>query len=108
MAETQAAENHGDEWVLTWYLKSGMYASFPMRTHSQNSLAAAEALSLNISSHGTSLKWSQTGMRIVSIRYENSHKLWDEMGHPLLSLTESQYKLGQPRDQNFPMEGKPL
>ena len=33
-----------------------IYTSFPTRTHSQNSLAAAKALSLNISSHGTSLK----------------------------------------------------
>ena len=32
----------------------------------------------------------------------------DETGHPLLSLAESQGKLRQRRDQNFPMEGKPL
>ena len=59
MAAAQAAENHGDEWGLTWYLRWGIYTSIPTWTHSQNSLAAAEALSLKISSHGTSLKWSQ-------------------------------------------------
>ena len=25
MAAAQAAENHGDEWGLTWYLQSGIY-----------------------------------------------------------------------------------
>ena len=59
MAAAQAAENHGDEWSLTWYFLWGIYASIPTWTHSQNSLAAAEAPSLKISSHGTSLKWSQ-------------------------------------------------
>ena len=59
MAAAQAAENHGDKWSLTWYLRWGMYTSIPTWTHSQNSLAAAEALSLKISSYGTSLKWSR-------------------------------------------------
>ena len=36
-----------------------IYASIPTWTHSQNLLAAAEAPSLKISSHGTSLKWSR-------------------------------------------------
>ena len=58
MAAAQAAENHGDEWGLTWYFLCGIYTSIPTWTHLQNSLAAAEALSLKISSHGTSLKWS--------------------------------------------------
>ena len=57
MAAVQEAENHGDEWGLTWYFLWGIY-SIPTRTHSQNSLAASEAPSLKISSHGTSLKWS--------------------------------------------------
>ena len=38
---------------------------------------------------------------------ENSHKLCDKMGHPILSLMESQRKLRQ-HDQNCPMERKPL
>ena len=28
------------------------------------------------------------------------------MGHPVLSLTENRWKMRQPHDQNFPMEGK--
>ena len=59
MAAAQAAENHGDEWGLTWYFLWGIYTSIPTWTHSQNSLAAAEAPSLKISSHETSLKWSR-------------------------------------------------
>ena len=58
MAAVQAFGNHGDEWGLTWYLRWGIYASIPTWTHSQNLSAAAEALSLKISSHGTSIKWS--------------------------------------------------
>ena len=66
MAAAQAAENYGDEWGLTWYFLWGIYTSFPTWTHSQNSLAAAEAPNLKISSHGASLKslWrpSQSGL----------------------------------------------
>ena len=58
MAAAKAAENHEDNWGLTWYLGWGIYASIPTWTHSQKALAAAEALSLKIFSHGTSLKWS--------------------------------------------------
>ena len=46
MAAAQAAENHGDVWGLTWYFQWGIYTSIPIWTHSQDSLAAAEALSL--------------------------------------------------------------
>ena len=59
MAAEQAAENDGDEWGLTWQFWRGISTSIPTCTHSQNSLAAAEALSLKISSHGLSAKWSQ-------------------------------------------------
>ena len=40
-------------------------------------------------------------------QHENSHKLCDETGHPVLSLLESQWKLRQQHDQNFP-EGKAI
>ena len=60
MAAVQAVENHADEWGLIWYLPWRICASIPTRIHSQNSLAAAaEALSLKISSCEISLKWSQ-------------------------------------------------
>ena len=41
-------------------------------------------------------------------QFENSLKLCDKMGHPVLKLLESQWKLRQQHDQNFPMERKPL
>ena len=41
-------------------------------------------------------------------QHKNSHKLYDETGHPIVNLMESQWKLRQQHDQNFPMEGKPL
>ena len=40
--------------------------------------------------------------------HENSHKLCNEMGHLVVNQFESQWKLRQQHDQNFPMEGKPL
>ena len=42
-----------------------------------------------------------------SNRNENSHKFGSKTG-PVLSLTESQWKLRQQNDQNIPMEWKPL
>ena len=39
---------------------------------------------------------------------KNSNKLYDETGHPILSLTENQWKLRQQHDQNFPLEGKQI
>ena len=103
MAVAQAAESHGDEWDLNWYLAWGIYTSVPTWTHSQNSLAATEAPSLKISSHGRSLKWSPR----PSNQPKNSHKLCDDIGHPILSLTECQLKLRHQLDQNFPIQGKP-
>ena len=41
-------------------------------------------------------------------QHENSLKLCDETEHPTLSLLESQWKLRQQHNQNFPMEGKSL
>ena len=35
-------------------------------------------------------------------------KLYGEMGHPILNLMGSQWKLREQHDQNFPMEWKPL
>ena len=41
-------------------------------------------------------------------QYDNSLKQCDEMRRSVVNLMESQWKLRQLHDQNFPMEGKPL
>ena len=41
-------------------------------------------------------------------QHKNIHKLCDEMEHPVVNLMESQWKLRQQHDQNFPMKGKPF
>ena len=41
-------------------------------------------------------------------QHENSDKLHNETRHPVVNFMESQWKLGQQYDQNFPMEGKLL
>ena len=38
-------------------------------------------------------------------QHKNSHKLRNETGHPVVKLLETQWKLRQQRDHNFPMEG---
>ena len=42
------------------------------------------------------------------IQHKNRHKLYNETRHSVVNLMESQWKLTKQRDQNFPMEGKPL
>ena len=41
-------------------------------------------------------------------QHENSHKLCDERGHPVVNLMESQWTLRQQHDQNLPVEGKAI
>ena len=80
MAAAQEAESHGNEWGLTCNLQWGIYTSFQTKTHTPNSLAAAaEAPSLKIFFHGTSLKWSQR----LPNQHENSQKLYNETGNPI-------------------------
>ena len=55
VAAAEEVENLGDEWGLTWWLWWGIYTSIPAWVYS-----AAEAVSLKISFHGASLKWSQS------------------------------------------------
>ena len=74
---------------------------WPSRTHSQNSLIAAEALSLKISSNED----PSNDHKDHPNQHENSHKLCNETGHPVVSLIESLWKLRQQHDQNFSMEG---
>ena len=78
MAAAEAAENHGDEWGFNWYLRWGIYTSIPTWTHSQNSLAAVEALSLKIFFHWTPLKWSlkkNFSQRKISVFTINANKI---------------------------------
>ena len=42
------------------------------------------------------------------IQYKNGYKLRDEMEHLVVNWMESQWKLRQQHDHNFPMDGKPL
>ena len=37
-------------------------------------------------------------------QHNNSHNLCDEMGHPVVNLTEIQWKLRQQDDQNLPKD----
>ena len=75
-------------WGLAWHLQCGINTSIPTLglTHSA---AAAKALSLTISSHGTSLKWFR---RPFQLTWEQS-KLCNEKNHPSLSLKKRQWKL---------------
>ena len=41
-------------------------------------------------------------------QHDNSHKLCDKAGHPVVNFMESEWKLRQQHDQNLPMEGKPM
>ena len=41
-------------------------------------------------------------------QHKNSHKPCNEMGHTAVNMMESQWKLRQQHDQNFPMKGKSL
>ena len=82
MAAAQALENHGEEWSLTWYFRWGIDTSIPTWAHSQNSLATAEALSLKISSHRTSLL-SKNDHKDHPNQHKNSHNQCNETGHPL-------------------------
>ena len=93
MAAAQAAENHGDEWDLTWYFLWGIYTPIPTWTHSQNSLASAEAPGLKINSHGTFLKWSQRPSQSA----RDSHTLCYETGIPLWIW----WKANRNRDNNM-------
>ena len=44
MGAAEEAENHEDEWGLTWCLPWGIYTSISTRTHSHISVVAADSL----------------------------------------------------------------
>ena len=103
MVAAEAAEDHGDEWSLTWYLRWGIYTSNPTWTHSQTLLVAADA------------GWSYPLMKHLSDdqkdcpnQHENINKLHDETEHPILNLMKSQWKLRQQQHQSFSIEVKSL
>ena len=97
MAAAQAAENHGDEWGLTWYFLWGICKSIPTWTHSQNSQVEAEAPTLNTSPN----EHLSNDHEDHPNQPENSHKLCDETGHPVVNFMESQRK---PRQQHCTVE----
>ena len=103
MAAAQAAENHGDEWVLTWYFLWGIYTSTPIWTHSQK---------LNSSSRSSRFKdilpgnISQMITKTIPISTRIVISYAMKWGISCCELG-SQRKLRQ-HDQNLPMEGKPL
>ena len=82
MAAAKAAANQGYEWGLTWYFQWGIYRSIPTWTHSQNSLAAAEALCLKISP----MEHLSNDHEDHPNQDENSHKLCNETGHPVVNM----------------------
>ena len=90
MAAAVAAENHRDEWGLTWYLQCGIYASIPTWTHPQNLLAAAQALSLKIFPH-----YPSNDQEDCPNQHNNSHNLCNETGHLVVNLMERQWRLRQ-------------
>ena len=88
-------------WVrLDLRLKWGIYTSIPTWNHTQNSLSAAEAPSLKISS----LEHLSNDHEDCFNQHENSHNLYDENEHPVFSLKENQLKLRQQLE--FPKGGK--
>ena len=106
MAAAQAAENHGDEYFYDLifsmrdiYINSNLNTLIKF-TSSSRSTKIKDILSWNISQMITKTTPSN--------QHENSHKLCDETGHPIVNLMENQWKLRQQYDQNFSMEGKPL
>ena len=95
-----SSQKNGGEWDLTWDLQWGIYTSIPTWNHSQNSLSAAEAPSLKISS----LEHLSNDHEDCFNQHENSHNLYDENEHPVFSLKENQWKLRQQLE--FPKGGK--
>ena len=101
MVAAQGAENNGDEWGLTWYFLWGIYINSNLNqltkfTSSSRSTKFKDILPWNISQMITK----------TPNQHKISHKLCDEMEHPIVNLMESQWKLRQQHDLNFPMEGK--
>ena len=74
MAAAQPAENHADKWGLTTLITTW--------THSQYSLAAADALSLKLSYH----EHLSSDHEDHPNQHENSRKVRDETEYLVLSF----------------------
>ena len=70
MAAGQVAENHEDEWGLTWYFRWVIYPSIPTWTQSQNLLTAAEGPSLHFNSMNYP-SWRRMAVSWISTRKSN-------------------------------------
>ena len=80
----EAAKNQETEWGLNLYLPWGiLYTSIQAYTHSHNSITAAEASSLMISSKG------HKDHEDCPTQQKNSHKLPDKKGHLISSLKKA-------------------
>ena len=101
MTAAQAAENYGDEWGLTWYILRDIYINSnlnPLTKFTRSSRITGFEDILPLEHLWNDLKDRPN-------QHENSQKLCDEMGYPFVNLMESQWKLRQQHDLNFPMEG---
>ena len=102
MAAAQVVENHGNDWSLTWYLWWGIYTSIPTWTHSQNSVAAAEAgVRYPPMEHLSNYHEDHLN------QHQDSHKPHNKAGHPVLSLLESWWKQTT-MSPEFPNWGKAI
>ena len=92
MVAAQAAENHRDEWGLTWYLRWGIYKS-----NNFNLNLITKFMSNSRTSGFKDIlpgSISQMIMKSVPISMRIA-KLYNEMRHLVLSLLQSQWKLRQ-------------
>ena len=95
-----SSDNHYPGHILEIY---GSIQYWPERSFFWKKGLKVFELSLKTSSHGTPLKW----YRGLPSLHENSHKLCNETRHPILSLTESWWKLIQQRSE-FPNGAKAI
>ena len=70
MATAQVTENRGNGLGSTWYLRLGIGTSIPTWTHSKDSIAAAEAPWLKISS-----QIKDVGVMFKNINYVSRNNL---------------------------------
>ena len=106
----QAAENHRDKCGLTWYLWWGIYTSIPTWTHSQISLAAAEALSShmtmkNIPISTTIVRSHTMEWHILFGVYGKVNGKWDNNMIKISQWRESQQILASEERKKFKRAG---